>query len=860
MVFDNPSVPRMPMVRFALCLALTGALAGCRGPETKPALEPKPPAATPPRKTDPRAPATGGAKTAGAPAPGRAGGGAARPQQGARPGGGPAGQPKAPDAAGFDIGKLNRKLDSSNLDEVLFAAIEIVKKSFDNRTNLAGIAERLRDPNGSVGVDHLDKILNAITLVMSDYAAQGEKPGAVPKVIVTDLVDLCAPFLGHAEPKLRDRAVQAFAALDAIDPVDAQDHVALYVGRILDAPPFTPAPALPVRISAIRIAGRKKPPQQAISVLATAFERALRSEIKEAVRRELRRVTGQSFADARAFRAWWDRNRDKSQDDWYGERLERAERETAAAREAARALWKQNMALIASSPERQYAEMVEALLNNKVPEIRIDAAREIVKVGRPEAYRKLVDAIMKESDPEVRRAMLIDALAQSPPGDAALREELGERITPLADADEKDVRLAAVIALGKLRAEGAIPHLLKRLQNKTRDGEIAAATLAAISEIGGKANGTLGRALNDFLQQEIARAAGDPLRDLAILEAAAATIRQLQFGDRDPEGDRAARLVAQLLSVKDEADKNRSARVRQSAAITLGSLKRPKESFIHLFIAMRDADGQVAADAARALGQIAGGKLATEQTRREALPVLQRALDDPRPDVKTAALDGIRETLKELPLAPLSVKTLRDVAEKLALTKDYALAIKLLKVLPPRLSPEEQPPVRQDYFELRRKLAEAYELDKPPLLEDAQTIWAELDREDRKAHGEKYAQALAALGNEKADEVYSDLIRRVDPAGLGRYWRARLDLGQKLAASENSNDRLKARDLVQRMNAENSTLPPALQPELRKLFDKLNLEAERGEDRAPRPAPPGGSRPPPPSGTTLPGSVRGGDR
>jgi HEAT repeat protein len=711
--------------------------------------------------------------------------------------------------------RLASELDDPDGRVIYHAALELL--AMRDRRAFQAVAERLRGTR----LEQQRNIIDAI----GRYPATVGAPN-VPQSLVKDLIPVLAPFLGHPEPELRKAAVDAFAALDALEPNDtADDPVAQFIARILDAP-RDKGPSVAERVSAVRVIARK-PPTIAVPALITALDRITLADVRDAIRKELYRVTGRSFRSGADVRAWWEKNQDKTQDQWYQDRIERIEADATAAREAARREWKEKMAAIAGDPDRSYAALKDALLANEVPQIRTEAAKEILKTPRPEAYDVLVQALLAEQDVEVKRAILIDAVARQPPASAELRHRVAQKIVPLTNASEKDVRLAAVTALGELRSEVAVPALLERLVSKTPgDGEVQIAVLTALSRIGARAetpldgDRTVGGELNRFLAQELARPPNDPLRDLRMTEQVAGTIGGIKYSDSSPEADRAVKLLVQIVQSTDTQDPRGSARARQVAVISLAALRRPA-ALRALTTALDDKDEQVAAEAARAIGAIAGGRLASDRDRAATLTALAAVLDSPRPTLKDAALDAIGEVLRA---TPQSLPLYRSVAEKLLQSKDYGRVVKLLKDLPARAPAEAPPAARQTLATLRAWLAEAYENAQPPDPKAALEIWRDLAQEDPERYSERYADELGALPSEKADEVYADLIRR-RPADALHFWQARVALAKRFV----DLDAQKARDLVDRMKHD-PTLPGGVKADVMAL-DAL-LEGARQTPRA----------------------------
>jgi HEAT repeat protein len=780
----------MLQLRFAVAVALSAALAGCESADTKE----RPPAPAP---ANPQPPAP-------------------------RP---PAADPDEERA----IGRYLTDLDSEKPNRIYAAAQNLLNLKQWKRT-LGELRARL----DGTRVAQQEQILQAIADLPETAL------GPIPREMVGELVPLVANFLGSPEATLRSASVMALVALDAAQPDDAsgQDPAFKLVRGIIDQPKDQGA-TVAERISAVRVISRKSP-LKAVEILKKTFAQAgIIPDVREAIREELKRITGESFRNAAQLEEWYRNNRDKPQDQWWVLRLQQVEREANSARDSARALWRRYMTEIAANaanPQRLASELKDSLATSEVPEIRMDAARELLKTTDPLAYDAVLSALKKDENIDVRASHL-RALGEKPPQTADQRAAVVKQILDKVDADEKEIRLAAVNALGELRNDAAIPALLNRLQNPNRDADVARAVLAAIRKIGAKAEArvqvqgrwsTVGKELNDFLQIELERPSNSPQRDARLVEEAATTLGTLQFAPGAAETARAVNLLGKALEWNDPSDPRTTTVVRTNAIFSLGQLERA-EALTSLAVTLDDKEETVAAEAARAMGRIAGGKTATDKDRAAALRRLVEVFDGTRNAVKDAAVDAIREILKD---APASFERYAEVTDRLNQTKDSPRIVRLLSGLPKSLPPDAPVPSRKALVELRRALAEAYEPSDPKA---ALEIWADLAKDDFARFGERYADALAASGNEKADEQYKLLIKAL-PGDAQRFWAKRLTLIEIVAKT----NKRAARDLLDNLRTEPGR-PPAMTSTLDTLEPRVGPA---------NPTPPGGG-----TGGTVPSSV-----
>ncbi|HVY63037.1 MAG TPA: HEAT repeat domain-containing protein, partial [Planctomycetota bacterium] len=303
------------------------------------------------------------------------------------------------------------------------------------------------------------------------------------------------------------------------------------------------------------------------------------------------------------------------------------------------------------------------------------------------------------------------------------------------------------------------------------------------------------------------------------------------------------------------SDPRAAARARQVGIYALGQIRRPG-ALKALIPALDDKDDAIAAEAARAIGEILKGRLATEKERTAALEKLERVFEGTRAPVKDAALDAVRDVLKAGDAPDLQLFT--DAAGRLMQAKDYDRAVRLLKDLPERLPADAAPAQRDQLMTLRDWLANAYESKQPPDPNEALRIWSSLAKDNPEKYSERYADELAAIPSEKADEVYSDLVKRRPTEAL-RFYQARIALVRKLltpAASASpeaaAQDRRKAVEICERLRVDDATtpIPPGPRQDFLDILRQLKLPdapvvPPGGEGKAGGPVPTGMPKPPP---------------
>ncbi len=135
--------------------------------------------------------------------------------------------------------------------------------------------------------------------------------------------------------------------------------------------------------------------------------------------------------------------------------------------------------------ERAVQHLSEVLLNDKDADVRRAAAWALGEIGSPDAISALVRALDDE-DRGVRESA-VDALAKIGALDALLSALKSKKAR---------VKSAAALALGRMGAEDAIPHLSEVLRNE-KNPEVKWSAAWALAEIGRKSLRALISALND---------------------------------------------------------------------------------------------------------------------------------------------------------------------------------------------------------------------------------------------------------------------------------------------------------------------------------------------------------------------------
>jgi HEAT repeat protein len=680
-------------------------------------------------------------------------------------------RPAAPVAVDAErLEQLIAELDHTDQRRVWYAAVELLRDRAAGRAPEAAtlaLKARLEDD----ALERRKTILNAIGRFM-------DVPGTrVQAGTVGELLPALRPFLADADDTLRQEAIVAVAALDrVVRSPQKPDLVDTMLEEILAG-----GDAGPEAVSAVRVLGRK-PPKRAVPKLIDVllrFRLPSNSEIQAAAFEELYEVTGNRFRSRLEAEAWWEANRTRLPEEWFRERLRKAEADVSRARGAALKWWKRHLAGVEADRERLLAVLAESL-DEDIPEIRADAARRLAKLGTPKAYEQITAALGDERTPEVLGALL-GALAEKPPEDESIRKQAATATRKLLGLNlDKDVRIRAVQALGALRAVQAIPKLTAMLENGTLDPDVAEAVLASLSRMGGEDAPPVVANVTAYLERELAREPKE--RRARLIEAAlkALTVMarngQLQPNSKDTEA--AVAVVSQLLAYENGG--SAAPKVRQLAASALRETGHPA-ALPALLRALADPDEAVARFVVDAVGAIAAREGIGQAERVSALEALIDAFAAARPALHEGIVDGVRHVLTT---APNTSETVQAFAERLreqaGEPQDFVRLVRLLRDVPD--APPEGAP-EAAWAALRALLAESHMKTNPPDGREALRILGSLVNR-APTHRMQLADTMVAAGTaeevSRADAIYAQLL--TDGGAPDALWPKRLAAVRRLVA------------------------------------------------------------------------------
>ena len=436
-----------------------------------------------------------------------------------------------------DIERWIRQLYSPDLAIRSSAAISLLSTNHPSALEpLLNILRGVPPPNGvQVGDKAQEK--DVLITVIKAFGFKGDDRAAAP------LMEL----LQKEEPEIREAACQSLGRLRtprAIGQMAAQLQETRY--------------PVSTKVMLVRALGqtRDKEAVEPLLALLGAKEAASASggpvpkELKEAALESLSLMVMQSFGkDVEKWQAWWNLNRVKSREQWLADIAERLE-------EANKELRSENESL-----KKEMAQKTIALLSEAVNQKNLKPLLEATKQGHTEVRLFAIKEVSK-------------LVASSPGGPPASDPSVFSHLIVLLADKEKDVRVAAVQALGEIGDEKAIDPLIATLN----DEEVLVRERAA-------------RALGRFRQGTVVDALTDTLKkdDTALVIAACESLGQIG-------NNKAVEPLVKLMGREE-------AKIREASAVALGRLK-DQRAVAPLITALKDKEERVRWYAADSLGNL----------------------------------------------------------------------------------------------------------------------------------------------------------------------------------------------------------------------------------------------------------------
>lgn len=552
-------------------------------------------------------------------------------------------KPAHPGARDEDTEELKQKLLEGDHDEAVSAAIELFtsgRPRYDGKHD-AFLENVLHETQPREGARSTTASPRARRSVL-------EGVGLFGRYRVPVACRLARLGIGDSEPEVRAAAANALAG---IEQPDVYHFLADELKALAKAPPGS-AEARDLD-TLLGVVERKRDPIVATGVLVEAlpfFENVEENKL----RASLKRLTGRTFEGAEDWKRWYEEHKATPQREWYLEALKASDDQAERASAAAVQIFEKLVASIGRDEPALLLALEDALSKETLPAVRAAAIRHLGGLGaRPGTagdratglLENLLKQAPKDADEATIRAALVGLGRTARPGELVM-------ILPYADHASRPVRLAAIAALGALRAEGSVAPLVKALglqpPLEARDPDAAASCARALGIVGRDPEGKSSSCLLAFVE----RVAGlEPATARPpLLQAAAEALGGLGPA-LAPEGDVAAAIVSTLAALAEPAQHQD---VRWWATTSLGRIPHAHALDV-LALRVHDDTLNVRRAAIGAIGLQTRRPGATDALVREGIKLL------------AAELAGTDDALKRAARAELDEVVSHDVATFVAL-------------------------------------------------------------------------------------------------------------------------------------------------------------------------------------------------
>jgi len=325
--------------------------------------------------------------------------------------------------------------------------------------------------------------------------------------------------------------------------------------------------------------------------------------LREVAKKSLEKITKQADGnDPTWWKEWWVRNKSKSREQWLEDIVLKQEENTkqldSKFEQLKLEIAQKSIKLLELRPDKSDPKPLIEAIKSDYPEIRIFAAKELVKIKDPSVIDVLIDAASDKQE-EVR-IEVIQTLG-----------EIGDEraVNPLVYALGDEclvVREKSAVALGKLGRPEAGESLISALNSNT-NLTIICAIIEALGQIGDtKAVEPLIAFLThkESIIRECTAASLGKLRDTRAVNSLIAALNDEQERVRWYAADSLGKIgdpicVVSLIKLLSDT----SARVRESAVTALGQIGN-QQAIESLIKARQDVDKRVAEQAAESLANI----------------------------------------------------------------------------------------------------------------------------------------------------------------------------------------------------------------------------------------------------------------
>ncbi|MBE7446104.1 MAG: HEAT repeat domain-containing protein [Planctomycetia bacterium] len=514
-----------------------------------------------------------------------------------------------------------------------------------------------------------------------------------------------------------------------------------------------------------------------IKMLAVG-DRGLEDAAKKSLEKITKLTTGN---DSAWWDEWWSLNKTKTREQWLEDivlKQEENEKQLETKITQMKLEVAQNsIKLLESRPDRMDTKPLIEAIKSDYPEVKIFAAKELIKIKDPSVVDVLIHAISDKD--EGVRIEIVQALG-----------EIGDEraVKPLVNAMHDEslaVREKAAKALGKLGKREAEGVLISALSSNT-DLSVISAVIEALGQIGDTMAVdpliTFMTHKESIIRENTAAALGK-LRDSRAVEPLVAALNDQQERVRWYAADSLGKIgnpicVDSLIKLLSDT----SARVRESAVTALGQIGN-QQAIESLIKALQDSDKRVAEQAAGSLVNIknmnfdsmdtVSTTFYTNKDYKRAEVILGRQITEysKQPDMKEKILQAriklaktlfaLRDWQKALGLyeevvkqSPADNTTKIELIQCLKETKQYDRALEYYSAWI-----KESPENNQVYWQGRLDIAKT--LAEQEKYEDVQGLINGLKSEDPSLGGELFKSQFQTLREQCAkDKVNSNKIRQ----------------------------------------------------------------------------------------------------
>lgn len=325
--------------------------------------------------------------------------------------------------------------------------------------------------------------------------------------------------------------------------------------------------------------------------------------LREVAKKSLEKITKQADGNDPAWwKQWWIRNKSKTREQWLEDIVLKQEENTkqfeSKCEQLKLEIAQKSIKLLELRPDKSDPKPLIEAIRSESPEVRIFAAKELVKSKDPSVIDVLIDATSDKQ--EDVRIEVIQTL-----GEIADERAVKPLVYTLGD-ESLVVREKSAKALGKLGRPEAEEPLISALNSNTNI-TIVCAIIEALGQIGDtRAVEPLIAFLNhkESIIRECATASLGKLHDNRAVESLIAALSDEQERVRWFAADSLGKIgdpicVDSLIKLLSDT----SARVRESAVTALGQIGN-QQAIESLIKALQDVDKRVAAQAAESLVNI----------------------------------------------------------------------------------------------------------------------------------------------------------------------------------------------------------------------------------------------------------------